>query len=86
MQLYLRADSGFYSFEFLRLLEKRRIKYAIAVKLYNTIQIQLAGLDYRPIGGGVEVAEFEYCLTKGKGKVFCRMVAIREEIKGSFSN
>ncbi len=80
-QLYLRADSGFYSFELLRLLEKRRIKYAIAVKLYHTIQMQLAGLDYRAIGGGVEVAEFEYCLTKGKEKVSCRMVAIREEIK-----
>ena len=81
MQLYLRADSGFYSFEFLRFLVKRGIKYAIAVKLYNTIQMQLGGLDYRAIGGGVEVAEFDYCLLKDKKELPCRMIAIREEIK-----
>jgi hypothetical protein len=81
MQLYLRADSGFYSFDFLRLLEKRHIKFAVVVKLYHTIQMQLGGLDYWDIGGGVEVAEFEYCLTKGKKTLSCRMVVIREEIK-----
>lgn len=81
MQLYVRADSGFYSFEFLWFLEKRRIKYAVAVRLYSTIQMKLGGLDYRAIGGGVEVAEFEHCLTKGKKRLRCRMVVIREEIK-----
>lgn len=80
-QIYVRADSGFYSFEFLRLLEKRLIKYAVVAKLYGTIQIQLGGLEYRAIGGGVEVAEFEYCLTKGKETLPVRMIVIREEIK-----
>jgi hypothetical protein len=82
MQLYLRADSGFYSFDFLSLLEKKQIKYAVVAKLYHTIQMQLGGLDYRDIGDGVEVAEFEYCLTKGQETLSCRMVVIREEIRG----
>ena len=51
-QLYVRADSGFYSFEFLNFLEKIRVKYVVAVRLYSTIQMKLGGLDYRPIGGG----------------------------------
>jgi hypothetical protein len=80
-QLYLRADSGFYAFRFLKFLEKRQIKYAIAVKLYHPIQMQLAGLDYRPLGGGIDVAEFEYSLKQGKETISCRMAAIREEIK-----
>ncbi len=81
IQLYVRADSGFYSFEFLNFLEKRWVKYAVAVRLYSTIQMKLGGLDYRPIGGGVEVAEFEHCLTKGKKTLRCRMIVIREEIR-----
>ena len=81
IQLYLRADSGFFSLEFLRFLERRHIKYAVVAKLYNTIQMQLGGLDYRSIGGGIAVAEFEYCLTKDRKKLQLRMVVIREEIR-----
>jgi len=81
LQLYLRGDSGFYSFEYLSFLEKSLIKYAIAVKLYKTIQKQLGGLDYRDIGGGVEVSEYEQVLRQGKKQLSCRMVVIREEIK-----
>ncbi len=86
LQLYLRGDSGFYSFEFLKFLEKRLIQYAIAVKLYNPIQLQLVGLDYRDIGGGVEVAEFEYGLRQGKETLSRRMVVIREELKDGKAN
>src|SRR4030067_1006086 len=81
LQLYLRCDSGFYSFEYLSFLEKSLIKYAIAVKLYKTIQKQLGGLDYRDIGGGVEVSEYEQVLRQGKKQLSCRMVGIREESK-----
>jgi hypothetical protein len=81
LQLYLRGDSGFYSLDYLSFLEKRKIKYAIVAKLYNTIQKQLGGLEYRDIGGGVEVSEFEHCLRQGRRKFSCRMVVIREEIK-----
>lgn len=81
LQLYLRADSGFYSFDFLNFLNQRDIRYAISVKLYSAIQAQLGGLRYRDIGGGVEVSEFEYTLRQGKKTLSSRMVVIREEIK-----
>lgn len=78
-ELFLRADSGFYSDSFLRSLERRRIRYTVAVKLYPGIQAQLSGVEYRDIGGGVEVGEFRY---QGPGwKEGRRMVVIREEIK-----
>jgi len=80
-ELFLRADSGFYSDSFLRCLEgkSRRIRYAVVAKLYPAIQAQLAGVEYRDIGGGVEVGEFCY---QGLGwKKARRMVVIREETK-----
>lgn len=81
-ELFVRADSGFYSASFLRYLEgkrDRRIRYAVVVKLYPAIQAQLAGVAYRDIGGGIEVGEFRY---QAPGwKKARRMVVIREEIK-----
>jgi Transposase DDE domain group 1 len=81
VELYLRADSGFFSYKFLRYLENRNIKYAVVAKLYATIQAKLGGLKYRDIGGGVAVSEFEHCLTKNKRKLCVRMIVIREEIE-----
>jgi len=81
LQLYMRGDSGFYSSPHLFFLEQRKMRYAIAVKLYPTIQKQLGGLEYRDIGAGVEVSEYEQCLKQGKKKLTCRMIVIREEIK-----
>lgn len=81
LQLYMRGDSGFYSGPHLFFLEQRRIRYAIAVKLYNTIQKQLGGLEYRDIGAGVGVSEFDQCLKQGKKKLTCRMIVIREEVQ-----
>lgn len=78
-EIFLRADSGFFDGKFLDKVEKRRIKYAIAVKLYSTIQARLGGISYRDIGGGVEVGEFRYQAYKWKKAR--RMVVIREEIK-----
>ena len=81
-ELFLRADSGFYSDNFLRYLEGKRwmaMWYAVVARLYPAIQAQLAGLAYRDIGSGVEVGEFRY---QGLGwKKPRRMVVIREEIK-----
>jgi hypothetical protein len=55
----------------------RRVLYAIVVKLYPWIQIELVGLKYRDIGGGLSVAEMQY---RGIGwKEPRRMVVIREE-------
>jgi len=81
IQLCLRADSGFFSYDFLRFLESRHIKYAVVAKLYSTIQGKLGGLHYRHIGGNVAVSELEHCLTKGNKVLRVRMIVIREEVK-----
>ncbi len=46
-EIFLRADSGFYDGDFLYYLEMRRVLYAIVVKLYPWIQMELIGLKYR---------------------------------------
>jgi IS4 transposase len=57
----------------------RRVLYALVVKLYPWIQMELLGLKYRDIGGGVSVSEMQY---RGIGwKEPRRMVVIREEQK-----
>ena len=78
-EIYLRADSGFYDSDFLYYLEKNGILYAIVVKLYPWIQMELVGLKLKDIGGGVSVGEMWYM---GIGwKAPRRMVVIREEEK-----
>jgi DDE family transposase len=78
-EIFLRADSGFYDGDFLEYLEMRRVLYALVVKLYPWIQMELLGLKYRDIGGGVSVSEMQY---RGIGwKEPRRMVVIREEQK-----
>jgi hypothetical protein len=55
----------------------KKILYAIVVKLYPWIQIELVGLKYRDIGGGISVGQMWYT---GIGwKEPRRMVVIREE-------
>jgi Transposase DDE domain group 1 len=76
-EIFLRADSGFYDGDFLNYLEMRKILYAVVVKLYPWIQIELVGLKYRDIGGGISVGEMLYT---GIGwKEPRRMVVIREQ-------
>jgi hypothetical protein len=77
-RIQLRGDSGFFAGDFLEELERRGINYAIAAKLYQSIQYRLGGLDYRDIGGGVCAAEFCY---QGTWKRKRRMVVIREEVQ-----
>ena len=78
-EIFLRADSGFFDDKFLKKAERRGIKYAIAAKLYGTIQKMLAGVSYRDIGDGVELGGFFY--QGHKWQEARRMVVIREEIK-----
>jgi hypothetical protein len=77
-KLRARGDSGFFDEDFLEELERRRVEYAIAAKLYTPIQYLLAGLEYRDIGGGVSVGEFRYHGSWDKER---RMVVVREEIR-----
>ncbi len=73
-----RGDSSFFGGGFLGELEKGRIEYAIAAKLYASIQYLLGGLDYRDIGDGIAVGEFRY---QGSWKKARRMVVIREALR-----
>lgn len=58
-------------------LDIKKILYAIVVKLYPWIQIDLVGLRYRDIGRGISVGEMNYT---GIGwKEPRTMVVIREE-------
>ncbi len=59
-EIYLRADSGFYDSYFMDYLEQKGIRYTIVVKLYPWIQMELVGLNYRDIGGGISVGEMWY--------------------------
>ena len=78
-EIFLRGDSGFFDDKFLAEVERAKIEYAIAAKLYSTIQSMLGGISYRDIGGGIEVSEFRY---QGyQWQESRRMVVIREEIK-----
>lgn len=72
-----RGDSSFFDGGFLGELERRRIEYAIAAKLYASIQYLLGGLDYRDIGDDIAVAEFRY---QGSWEKERRMVVVREPI------
>jgi len=81
----VRADSGFYNAKFFRVMEsvrKRDVRYAIAVKLYSSIQQRLPYLDYKDIGGGREIAEFRYKNSDKDDNKERHMVVVREKIKG----
>ena len=78
-EVFLRGDCGFFDDKFLNEVERRGIRYAIAAKLYSTIQARLGGISYRDIGDGVEVGEFRYQAYNWKRAR--RMVVVREEIK-----
>jgi len=41
-------------------MERRRIKYAMAVKPYSTIHARLGGINYRDIRSEIGVGEFLY--------------------------
>ncbi len=41
-------------------LEQKGIRYTIVVKLYPWIQMELVGVNYRDIGGGISVGEMRY--------------------------
>ncbi len=76
-EIYLRADAGFYDSDFMDYLEQKGIRYTIVVKLYPWIQMELVGVKYRDIGGGISVGEMWY---SGIGwKEPRRMVVIREQ-------
>ena len=77
-RIRLRADSSFFCGQFLEELEEKGIRYAIAAKLYRTIQCQLGGVEYRELEVGVAVGEF-FWRAHGWERAR-RLVVIRKEI------
>lgn len=78
-EFFLRADSAFFDDKFLSHVERKGGKYAVAVKLYSTIQAKLGGIKYISIGGGKEAGEFWYQAHDWEKQR--RMVVIREKVE-----
>jgi hypothetical protein len=75
----LRADSGFFIHDFMLDLERRKIPYAIAVRLHKLLQHAIVGLtDWQRVGHGLEVAETRYLAPSWKHSR--RIVVVRERI------
>lgn len=78
----IRADSGFYSNDFLNFLEEKKtpINYIIAVKMYPTLKQELRSLNgWIKLKDGMEIAEFDYQSPEWKKPR--RMVAVRKNIE-----
>jgi hypothetical protein len=77
----IRADSGFYSHDFLKYLEfEKKTNYIIAVKMYPNIKQELRSLkSWTKLKDGMEIAEFEY--QSPDWKQARRMVAVRKNIE-----
>lgn len=78
-KIRLRADSGFFSVDFLKFLVRRSIEFYVVVPLQPWIQKKIWGIkDWKDIGWGVEVSELEYVLAK---EITLRLVVIRKRVK-----
>jgi len=77
----IRADSGFYSNDFLNYLEdEKKINYIISVKMYPTIKRELRSLKgWIKLKDGMEISEFEY--QSPEWKKARRMIAVRKNIE-----
>jgi hypothetical protein len=79
-KIRLRADSGFFSLEFLKFLVQRSIEFYVVVPLQPWVQKKIQMLrNWQEISRGIEVGEIPYVLTAG---ITLRMVVIRKTVKG----
>jgi len=78
-RLRLRADSGFYSHEFLTALEKDKVIYCIAARKVEPLQCKLPGLEYRELDDKWAVCEHWY--TGDKWPRPRRMIIVRERLE-----
>jgi len=80
IRLYaLRADSGFFSKEFLEALEKQELPYAIAVRMSPVVKQAIVGIKtWQRVGPGLDVGEMMFQLPSWSGAR--RIAVIREEL------
>ncbi len=77
-RLRLRADSAFYSHDFLSRLEREQVRYFIAVPINASLQRRVGGVEFRALDDKWAIGELEY---RGpKCKTMRRMVVIREKL------
>ena len=76
----VRADSGFFSGEFLDYLEARRLGYIVVARMSNTIKACCAGIrEWRALDENYAVGEFRAALMGWKKER--RFVVIRERVR-----
>jgi len=78
-RLRLRADSGFYSHEFLSALEKDKVIYCIAARTVEPLQCKLPGLPYEVLDDTWAVCECSYQGQKWQQPR--RMIVVRKRLE-----
>jgi len=75
----VRADSGFYSNEFLKWFEKEKLNYIIAVKFYENIKYQIGSVkEWTSISYGLDVCEMKFKPDNGEMR---RYIIVRKKIE-----
>jgi hypothetical protein len=78
-EIRVRADGGFFSIDILKFLINIAIEFYIVVPIQPWVQNKIMGIrNWRGIGYGVEVGEFEFILNR---VITIRMVVIRQRVK-----
>lgn len=76
------ADSGFYSKNFIKQLEKDNIDYVIATPIHQYFQRIIYNLEnWTTVAEGIEVSEFEYSHHNADWEGGRRYIAVRQELK-----
>ena len=78
-RLRLRADSGFFSHEFLTALEKEKVVYCVAARTVGPLQCELPGLPYEALDAKWAVCEYWYQGQKWQRSR--RMIVVRERLE-----
>jgi len=74
----VRADSGFYSNEFLQWFEKEELNYIIAVKFYENIKYQIGSVNqWTEITYGLDVCEMKFKPDNGEMR---RYIIVRKKL------
>jgi len=75
------CDSGFYQIEFIVYLESNGFSYIIAVPIFPILQREIWRIkSWKPIGQGIEVAEFRFKHLDDKWQRERRYVVVRQSI------
>ena len=78
-RLRLRADSGFFSHEFLTALEKDKVVYCIAARTTDRMKRELPGLQYQELDDKWAICEYWYQGDEWKRPR--RMIVVRERLE-----